>query len=81
MRTAAFIHLTGVTQPTSGTGGSRGRAYRDLVRASLRAVPGPSGPTHRRWTWGVRAGYLGGRPARRFMSVAIAAGMSTGRAW
>jgi len=50
MRTAAFIHLTGVTQPTSGTGGFRARAYRDLVRASLRAVPGPSGPTHRRWT-------------------------------
>jgi len=50
MRTAAFIHLTGLMQPTSGTGGFRGRGRRELVRESLRAVPGSAGATHRRWS-------------------------------
>jgi hypothetical protein len=49
MRTAAFIHPTSVSQPTTGTGGSLARERRDLVRESLRAVPGPTWPTHRRW--------------------------------
>ena len=47
MQPMTFIHLTGVTQPTTGTGGFRSRAYRDLVRASLRTVPGPTEPARR----------------------------------
>ncbi len=47
MQPMTFIHLTGVSQPTTGTGGSRSRAYRDLVCASLRTVPGPTEPARR----------------------------------
>ena len=50
MRTTALIHLTGLMQPASGTGGTRGRGHRELVRESLRAVPGHAGATHRRWS-------------------------------
>jgi hypothetical protein len=44
-----MIHLTSVTQPVTGTGGSRAREHRDLVRSSLRLLRGPSGPADRRW--------------------------------
>jgi hypothetical protein len=44
MQPMTFSHLTGVTQPATGTGGSRSRGYLDLVRASLRTVPGPTEP-------------------------------------
>ena len=50
MRTAAFIHLTGVTQPTSGTGGSRAGGIATWSARACEPCQGPSGPTHRRWT-------------------------------
>ena len=50
MRTTALIHLTGLMQPNGGTGGFRARGHRELVRESLRAVPGSAGATHRRWS-------------------------------
>jgi len=50
MRSAAIIHPTSVTQPATGAGGNRRRAQRDLVRACLRALPGPGRTDHRhRW--------------------------------
>ena len=60
MRTAAFIHLTGVTQPTSGTGGSRApgvsRPGPREPASRARALAGPltaAGPEAcGRGTWG-----------------------------
>jgi hypothetical protein len=49
MNATAIVLLTSVTQPATGTGGDRARGRRELVRSSLRAVPGPSGPSRRRW--------------------------------
>jgi hypothetical protein len=47
--TTAIFLLTSVKQPTAGTGGDRARGRRELIRASLRSLPGSSRPTDRHW--------------------------------
>jgi hypothetical protein len=41
--------LTQITTASSATRSERHRRQRDLVAASLIAVPGAKRPTHRRW--------------------------------
>jgi hypothetical protein len=48
MMSAAIVHLTSVVQPATGTGGNRARERRELMRASLRSLPGPTGSADRR---------------------------------